>query len=96
MRRIALRFSDGQWQEIAAYAKDMGFANAQGKFEISRVVRDLVRRGLSGDRSEEAGYRSGYSEGQKRGFADAMKRLHRQPAAQCSDAAINAEPERTG
>lgn len=75
MKRVAVRIPNELWRSIAWYGSAAGLARPDGQLDVSETLRDLISRGLVGDRSREAGYRSGYREGRLAGYADQMRAM---------------------
>lgn len=77
MRRIGLRLQNDLWTQVKAYGETAGLLNDHDHLDLSETIRDLIARGLSSDRTQEAGYRRGYQEGRLAGFADFMATVGR-------------------
>ncbi len=75
MRKVALRLPDHLWAELRRYGEQAGLQRGGHSIDISETLRDVLRRGLNGDRSPEAGYLSGYWEGRLAGYAAVQRAL---------------------
>ncbi len=72
VRRIGIRLPDSLWASIRTYGITSGLLATPRTIDISEVVRELIARGLSPDRTRDAGYRSGYREGRIAGYKEFM------------------------
>jgi hypothetical protein len=75
VRRVGVRLPDRLWTRIQRYADHGKLVRSDGAVDISEAVRDLLGRGLDGDRSAEAGYRSGYDAGRLAAYREIMLRV---------------------